>query len=230
MRARVRRLLFHVLGNVLIGVAIGLVGYNAATAGVTALEQSRLRQELKRFQQAVPGAVESTSTPGGLPDVPRLDFEGWESEDGAYWAGLAAGSVFGRIVAPAMSLDSVIVKGVVTRDLRNGPGWAPSTDLPFRTGNVGISGHRTTYGAPFRRLDRLSKGDTIDMFSPYRRYRYVVERQLIVTPDKVEVFSSTEEPTLTLTACHPPFSARYRIVVQARLIDVRRVSDIPSEE
>jgi sortase A len=79
-------------------------------------------------------------------------------------------------------------------------------------------------------LDRLAEGDTIDLFSPYRRYRYVVERQLIVTPDRVEVFSSTLEPTLTLTACHPPFSARYRIVVQARLSDVRRIQDIPSEE
>ncbi len=230
MPARVGKLLSHVLGNVLIGVAIGLVGYNAATAGVTALEQSRLRQELTRFQETVPGAVESTSTPGGQTDVPRFDYDAWEFEDGAYWAGLATGSVFGRIVAPAMRLDSVIVKGVDPRDLRNGPGWAPSTDLPFRTGNVGISGHRTTYGAPFRRLDRLSNGDTIDVFSPYRRYRYVVQRQLIVTPDKVGVFNSTAEPTLTLTACHPPFSARYRIVVQARLIDVRRIQDIPSEE
>jgi sortase A len=222
--------LFHVLGNMLIGVAIGLVGYNAATAGVTGLEQSRLRQELEDFQQAVPGAVESTSTPSGQADGPRFDYGAWEAEDAAYWTGLATGAVFGSIVAPAMNLDSVIVKGVATRDLRNGPGWAPSTDLPFRTGNVGISGHRTTYGAPFRRLDRLAEGDTIDLFSPYRRYRYVVGRQMIVTPDSVEVFSSTEEPTLTLTACHPPFSARYRIVVQARLIDVRRIQDIQSEE
>lgn len=230
MPARVRKLLFHVLGNVLIGVAIGLVGYNAATAGVTTLEQSRLRQELTAFQSAVPGGVESTSTPSAQTDAPRFDYDAWEAEDGAYWTGLATGSVFGRIVAPGMNLDSVIVKGVATRDLRNGPGWAPYTDLPFQAGNVGISGHRTTYGAPFRRLDRLAEGDTIDVFSPYRRYRYVVERQLIVTPDRVEVFSSTEEPTLTLTACHPPFSARYRIVVQARLTDVRRIADIPSEE
>ncbi|HZL06309.1 MAG TPA: sortase, partial [Coriobacteriia bacterium] len=74
------------------------------------------------------------------------------------------------------------------------------------------------------------EGDTIDVFSPFRRYRYVVQRQLIVTPDKVEVFSTTEEPTLTLTACHPPYSARYRIVVQARLSDVRRLDDLPGEE
>lgn len=230
MPARARRLLFHVLGNVLIGVAIGLLGYHAATAGVTALGQSRLRQELQRFQQVAPGSVESTPTGDGQTGGPRLDYASWETEDGAFWEGLDAGAAFGRIVAPAMGLDAVIVKGVAARDLRNGPGWAAYTDLPFRTGNVGISGHRTTYGAPFRRLDRLSEGDTIDVFSPYRRYRYVVERQLIVTPDKVEVFNSTEQPTLTLTACHPPYSARYRIVVQARLFDARRIQDIPSEE
>ena len=230
MPSRGRKLLFHVLGNVFLGIAIGLVGYNAATAGLTALEQSRLRQELVRFQKAVPSAAEPTSTPDGQTNGPRFDYGAWHAEDGAYWSGLATGDVFGRIVAPAMRLDSVIVKGVATRDLKQGPGWAPYTDLPFHTGNVGISGHRTTYGAPFRRLDQLAKGDTIDVFSPYRRYRYVVERQLIVTPEKVEVFGSTQEPTLTLTACHPPFSARYRIVVQARLIDVRRIQDITDEE
>lgn len=224
MRGRARWLVLHVLGNVLIGVAIGLVGYHAATAGVTALEQGRLRGELQRVDRITPGSQGSAEATSG----PRFDYDAWEAEDEAYWNGLNAGEVFGRIVAPAMDLDAVVVKGVAPRDLKNGPGWAPYTDLPFKRGNVGISGHRTTYGAPFRRLEKLSEGDIIDVFSPYRRYRYVVERQLIVTPDQVEVFGTTDQPTLTLTACHPPYSARYRIVVVARLFDVRLLDDIPS--
>jgi len=68
-------------------------------------------------------------------------------------------------------------------------------------------------------------GDTIDLYSPYRRYRYSVTGTVIVRPDQIEVVAPTEHPSLTLTACHPPYSARYRIAVQAELVEVRRVSD-----
>lgn len=218
-------MVFHALGNALIGVAIGLLAYHAITAAFTGAEQTALRRELGAAGRIEVGATEATTSPGG----PRLDFDGWADEEGAYWGSLGAGGVFGRIVAPAIDLDAVVVKGVERQDLKAGPGWAPYTDLPGPQGNVGISGHRTTYGAPFRRIDRLAPGDVIDLYSPVRRYRYVVERQLVVTPDKVEVFNTTEEPMLTLTACHPPYSARYRIVVQASLLDVRRIDDIPKE-
>ncbi|MCE5191795.1 MAG: sortase, partial [Actinomycetia bacterium] len=57
----------------------------------------------------------------------------------------------------------------------------------------------------------------------YRRYRYTVVRTFTVTPDKVEVFATTEQATLTLTACHPPYSARYRYIVQAELTEASRL-------
>lgn len=79
---------------------------------------------------------------------------------------------------------------------------------------------------PFGRLDVLAAGDTIDLYSPYRRYRYEVVRTFVVTPDRVEVIAHTEEPMLTLTACHPPYSARQRLIVQARLVDVRRLDTV----
>ncbi len=89
----------------------------------------------------------------------------------------------------------------------------------------GISGHRTTYGAPFRRIDELEPGDEIQFYSPYRRYTYVVVERFIVRPDQTEVLASTLEPMLTFTACHPLYSARSRIVVQARLLEMRLLED-----
>ena len=47
-------------------------------------------------------------------------------------------------------------------DLRKGPGHYPATPLPGERGTVGIAGHRTTYGAPFRRLNGVKRGDRID--------------------------------------------------------------------
>ncbi len=146
-----------------------------------------------------------------------LDFSAWE-RDKAYWDALKPGQPFATIVCEAIGLDAVVVKGVEPRDLRLGPGWAPYTDVPGPTGNCGISGHRTTYGAPFRRIDRLERGDRISLVAPHTTYTYEVERVFVVRPDQTEVFATTEEPSLTLTACHPPYSARYRIVARAVLV------------
>jgi len=107
-------------------------------------------------------------------------------------------------------------------------GWDVEDTAYWRAlsaGTCGISGHRTTYGAPFFRIDELTPGDIIDLYSPFRRYRYHVIESLVVTPDQIEVVAPTEEPLLTLTACHPPYSARYRLAVRARLVEVRRIED-----
>lgn len=205
----------RLLGDFLLGLAIGLLAYEALTSAFTWNSQRELRDDFARVAHAAPAEVDGRA----------LDFDGWREQDARYWRSLPTGGVFGRIVAPEAGIDSVVVKGVSREDLRRGPGWASYTDLPGPTGNVGISGHRTTYLAPFRRLDDLSQGDTIDVYSPYRRYRYKVFRTFAVTPDRVDVMESTRGPLLTLTACHPPYSARLRLVVQARLIQVRRTGD-----
>ncbi len=206
------------MGNVFLGVAVGLLGYYALTSMLSWVEQARLRQDLEHLGGVSASSPEDIGVSGSGP---ALDFEGWEAQDKAYWAGLAEGGIFGRLVIDRMDLDTIVVKGVAVADLKKGPGWVTSTDLPGPSGNCGISGHRTTYLAPFRQIDQLVPGDAIDLYSPYRRYRYTVVRAFTVTPDKVEVFDPTETSTLTLTACHPPFSARFRYIVQAELIEVR---------
>ena len=46
----------------------------------------------------------------------------------------------------------VVIEGVERKDLRKGPGHYPGTALPGQVGNFVVSGHRTTYSAPFNRL------------------------------------------------------------------------------
>ena len=103
-------------------------------------------------------------------------------------------------------------------DLKRGPGHYPDSPLPGQPGNAAIAGHRTTYGAPFNRLDELEQGDEILVTTAQGAFRYEVQRQLIVNPDQVEVLDDFGDDRLTLTACHPKYSARQRIVVVASLV------------
>jgi len=210
-----RGIALHALGNVFLGIAIGLLGYYFLTDLLTGVEQRALIAEL-------PPAV-AAAAPRPAPDRPTFDFEGWAQEDRAYWKKLKEGQVFGRLVAPDMGLDEVVVKGTSRRSLMKGPGWITWSDLPGPTGNAGISGHRTTYGAPFRKLDKLQSGDTVTFYSPYRVYTYRVRKVFAVAPTQVEVVASTKKPTLTMTACHPPFSARQRLIAQSDLVSVVRI-------
>src|SRR5581483_11302768 len=102
-------------------------------------------------------------------------------------------------------------------DLRKGPGHYPETPLPGEQGNAAIAGHRTTYGAPFNRLDELSPGDEVLVTTVKGSFTYKVAMTHVVKPNQVEVLNPTPTPTLTLTTCNPKYSAKERLVVVADL-------------
>lgn len=115
-----------------------------------------------------------------------------------------------------------VVEGVTLDHLKRGPGHYPQTAGPGQEGNFAISGHRTTYGAPFYHLDRLREGDEIHVVDRQQReWVYVVKRQEIVAPTALWVIGEdpldTGVPTMTLTTCHPRFSAAQRMIVFAEL-------------
>jgi sortase A len=133
------------------------------------------------------------------------------------------GQPVGRIEAKRIGLSKVFVEGTDTDSLRHGPGHYPANPLPGAPGTVAIAGHRTTYGAPFRKLDKLRKGDKIVVTMHYGRFTYEVERTQIVPSNAVQVTRRVSYDRLVLTACHPLYSAAQRIVIFARL--VRAVPD-----
>ena len=110
-----------------------------------------------------------------------------------------------------------MVEGTATEDLRKGPGHYDNTPLPGERGTVAIAGHRTTYGAPFRTIDQLDRGDQITAEMPYGTFTYRVEKTRIVEPTEVSVYRKVGYDRLILSACHPLYSAAQRIVVFARL-------------
>jgi sortase A len=123
----------------------------------------------------------------------------------------------------------VVVEGVTRADLRKGPGHYPGTALPGQIGNFVVSGHRTTYSAPFNRLGELDRGDQILIDTRDRQYVYTVTDRKIVKPSAVEVtapvpFHPKRRPTerlITLTTCHPKYSAAERMIIFGRLSTAR---------
>jgi sortase A len=125
------------------------------------------------------------------------------------------GKAFGRLVAPRAGIDDIVVEGTNAADLRRGPGRDERTGLPGQRRTVAIAGHRTTYGAPFRHIDRLRRGDRITLTVPGLRLTYRVRTVTVVDPDEISVLRDRGKELLVLTACHPLHSAARRLVVTA---------------
>ena len=132
----------------------------------------------------------------------------------------------------------VIVEGVGVDDLKKGPGHYPKTALPGQVGNFVVSGHRTTYGAPFNRLDEVRPGDVVIVETRTTWYVYRETSEEKVAPTALWVTYPVpghlgQRPTqrlLTFTTCHPKYSARQRLVLFAHLESARPKGSGPPPE
>jgi len=221
----------------------GFVAYQLWGTGFFARHaQADLRIELEeRAAAAAPAVVpyepdesrvmSPIIPPAGLPDPAEIDVDAALAAAGLPPAasaegrtGLLAeepppdGEAMGRLRIPAIGVDWTVVEGVGAADLRRGAGHLPATALPGQPGNAVISGHRTTYGAPFYHLDQLVPGDLIMVTTVTGTHVYQVVQSLVVWPAEIWVTEQWQGSWLTLTTCHPRFSSRERLVVVARLV------------
>lgn len=141
-----------------------------------------------------------------------------------------AGDAVARLEIPRIGLDVIVVEGVDREDLKRGPGHYEQTSFPGQLGNAAIAGHRTTYGEPFADIDQLDDGDEIVATTPAGSFLYVVDSLQIVGPADGYVVQTTDESVarITLTSCHPRWSASQRIVVSGELVGTRSAPvDLP---
>jgi len=124
-----------------------------------------------------------------------------------------------RIVIPAIGVDRIVVEGVGVPELRKGPGHMADTAIPGQLGNAVISGHRTTWGAPFNRIDELEPGDQIMVETMIGTHTYEVVSSEVVWPSESWVTNQWDGAWLTLTTCTPEGSSRHRLIVFAKLVD-----------
>lgn len=133
---------------------------------------------------------------------------------------LASGTPTGVIKIPSIGMDEVFVSGTEVPDLKKGPGLWEYGAFPGTPGNATISGHRTTYGGPFRRIDELKTGDRITVsVAGQPDAVFEVRGALIVEPSRIQVTDDTPGVRLTLTTCEPVGSDAERLVVQAELVE-----------
>jgi sortase A len=219
-RSVVRRAL-HGLSSVLIvsglllllDAGLTVVWQEPLSALYAQIQQGKLDGQLKELRSQAPTPVEQRAL-ASLPDEhSRLAFAARALDRKT-----KAGQPIGRIRIPRIGLSRVIVEGTGHGDLQKGPGHYPATPLPGAPGTVAIAGHRTTYGAPFRTIDKLEPDDRIVVEMPYGTFTYRVERTRIVPPTATWVTKRVKYDRLVMTACHPLYSAAQRIVVFSKLV------------
>ena len=200
------RSVLSALGAILTGAGVLIllfVAYQLWGTGLyTSRQQGSLRSEFNDKLKAATAAPSTTSTtvnPANLPPP------------------LPSGESVATIRIPKIGVDKTVVQGVGLADLRKAPGHYPETPMPGEQGNAAIAGHRTTYGAPFNRLDELAPGDQILVTTLKGSFAYTVTGSKVVKPSQVEVLNATPTPTLTLTTCNPKYSAKERLIVSATL-------------
>ncbi|CAN5771429.1 N/A [soil metagenome] len=129
------------------------------------------------------------------------------------------GEAVARLIIESIDVDEVVFAGVSRDTLKKGPGHMLFTPVPGQPGNAVLSGHRTTYGRPFYDLDVLELGDLIEIETALGTHVFAVRRSFVVAPTDVWVTDSLDGAWLTLTTCHPHFSAAERLIIQAELVD-----------
>jgi sortase A len=135
------------------------------------------------------------------------------------------GQPLGRIIVPRLDLNKVFVHGTRWgKDLSRGPGHYTETGIPAVGDTVAIAGHRTTFGAPFRYINKLRQGDEITLQMPYGTFTYRVVKHKIVDNSDWSIINPRGYDAVVLSACHPLYSAAQRWVVFGRLSTVETMN------
>jgi sortase A len=201
------------LGFALIADAVATVVWQDPITAVFAQQrQKELSKELDAIEREPVAASTIALVKNAITKEKRMALLGADLRHRS-----EAGDPLGRISIPRMDKKFVFVAGTGLESLEKGPGHYGNTWLPGERGTVGIAGHRTTYLAPFRRLDRMRMRDPIIVTMPYGRFTYRVESIQVTSPSQTAVLRPVGYDRLVLTTCTPPHSAKRRLIVMARL-------------
>ena len=194
-------------GKTLISVGVLLLLFVVYQLWGTGLTHDRAQRDLRaKFAQQLAGPAAADPAPS--PQTPTTT---------TLPPPLVEGEPAASIAIPKIGLDEIVVEGVGVEELKKGVGHYPDTKMPGESGNAALAGHRTTYGAPFNRLDDLVAGDVINVTTRRGSFKYTVTEKKYVTPEDVWVLDDTPDNRLTLTTCHPKYSAEQRLIIFAAL-------------
>ncbi len=210
----------RVFGKFLISVGVGILLFVVWTLYGTGLYTARQQDQLAQEFDRLP--VFERTTPEGDP-APAAPPPSYDPGPGA--------PVFRMSLPTIEDKPMMVVEGVDTDELKLGPGHYPSCRpgfekplctewdeiFPGEKGRVIVSGHRTTYGQPFWALDKMERGDPIEIETQWGDFTYVVTGKEVVPADSRQIVVESDKYELVLTTCNPKFSAAERLIVYAEL-------------
>ncbi|MFJ4961389.1 class E sortase [Streptomyces sp. NPDC088729] len=181
------------------------------------------------------------AAPGGAPEAPASGPDpaagDGRPDASARGGGARRQQAYAVLRIPRIALTAPVAEGTGKAGVldRGYVGHYTRTAQPGAAGNFALAGHRNTHGEPFRRIDRLRRGDRITVETRDALYTYTVDKRLartfptdsgVIAPvprSNVTPSVGYAEPGhyLTLTTCTPEFSSRFRLVVWAKLSAVR---------
>jgi len=216
-----RRRVVHRLANILL-IAGGLVlAFPFWSAAYTRYHQTQLTADYRHTSAAFAAVARRSTTVVGRQPSPDVRARRLAA---LFARGLRPGEPIGRLVIPRIGLNRIVAQGATgvtslspaadTAYLRGGPVHYGVTPLPGAGEPFAVAGHRTTYGAPFYRLNELRRGDPIAVDTPYGHFTYHVAKTTTVLPSDVGVLYDRGY-ALVLTTCTPRYSASHRLVVWA---------------
>jgi sortase A len=215
----VRRLI-RVLGTLMIVAGVCVLAWaftvwkweDPVTATLNYYDQRQLAQSFERRLEDVRPAV----TPTSAPDVRKA-----LARSAINWRRISKrGDAVARLRVPRLGLNEIIVNGTDHNSLKRGPGRYLGAAMPGEGELVYIAGHRTTYGAPFSRIDKLRVGDKVFVELPYATIEYAITGHRIVAATETSVLKSKGYEQLLLQACHPRFFASHRYIAYAKPVAV----------
>jgi sortase A len=182
------------------------------TAALNYYEQRQLAESFDRRLEE--------GRPAGTPAV-AVDLRTTLPRNAVKWRQSSErGDAVARLRIPRLGLNEIIVNGTDANTLKRGPGRYLGSAMPGEGELVYVAGHRTTYGAPFSRIDKLRKGDRVFVELPYGTLEYAITGHRIVAATETSVLRSKGHELLALQACHPRFFASHRYIAYAKPVAV----------
>jgi len=200
-----KRLIIRIVGSILIVAGIVIIAYPFYTNFV----MKRKEVEVLASWDDQIGQVQATSSTTEDSD-PELKKESIDVD--------TSQKVPFKITIPDIETEWIVNEGTDTATLKEGPGHLTESALPGEEGKCVVAGHRTTYGAPFNRVDELDKGDQIFIETlGNERFVYLVKDQFEVLPSDLSILEPVEEAILLLSTCTPKYYATRRLIIYAEL-------------
>ena len=214
------RRLARIAGTLMIVAGVGAIAWaltvwkweDPLTATLNYFDQRQLAQSFDRQLQEGRPADTAATAAGARTTLPRSAVK---------WRRIVKrGDAVARLRIPRLGLTTIVVNGTDHDSLKRGPGRYVGSAMPGEGELVYLAGHRTTYGAPFSRIDKLRKGDRVFVDLPYGTFEYAITGHRIVAATQTSVLESKGFEQLALQACHPRFFATQRYIAYAKPVGV----------